>query len=315
MMRPGKRILYLLVIFASLTACNSQTEKPLRVGTIPWAGYELLYLARDLQYYDNAQIQLKELATNTEVIHAFRQGQLDMVTATLDSALQLAETQSDIKIILIFNISNGADKLMVDPTITSLKALKGKRVGVEKSGVGVYMLAQVLKAAELDSSDISIVPTTVNQHSFLLKNQRVDAVISFDPVAYKLQQQGYINLFDSRQLPAPIVDVLVTRDSALKLQQKSIQQLLEGYWKARNYLTENPQDALIRIAPRLEISTEELELLYQKLILPERERQQYIFNQQLKTIIESVAKMMMDAGLLEKELDSQQLLVDEKMDL
>jgi NitT/TauT family transport system substrate-binding protein len=177
------------------------------------------------------------------------------------------------------------------------------------------MLAQVLKAAELDSSDISIVPTTVNQHSFLLKNQRVDAVISFDPVAYKLQQQGYINLFDSRQLPAPIVDVLVTRDSALKLQQKSIQQLLEGYWKARNYLTENPQDALIRIAPRLEISTEELELLYQKLILPERERQQYIFNQQLKIIIESVAKMMMDAGLLEKKLDSQQLLVDEKMDL
>ena len=204
---------------------------------------------------------------------------------------------------------------MVDPTITSLKALKGKRVGVEKSGVGVYMLAQVLKAAELDSSDISIVPTTVNQHSFLLKNQRVDAVISFDPVAYKLQQQGYINLFDSRQLPAPIVDVLVTRDSALKLQQKSIQQLLEGYWKARNYLTENPQDALIRIAPRLEISTEELELLYQQLILPEREHQQNIFNQQLKTISESVAKMMIEVGLLEKKLDSRQLLIDETMDL
>ena len=155
----------------------------------------------------------------------------------------------------------------------------------------------------------------MNQHSSLLTNQLVDAVISFDPVAYKLQQQGYINLFDSRQLPAPIVDVLVTRDSALTLQKKSIQQLLEGYWQARDYMAKNPQDAFIRIAPRLDISTEELELLYQQLILPEREHQQNIFNQQLKTISESVAKMMIEVGLLEKKLDSRQLLIDETMDL
>jgi NitT/TauT family transport system substrate-binding protein len=315
MMPPGKRILYFLFILSSLIACNPQTEKPLRVGTVPWAGYELLYLARDLHYYNNAQIQLKELASSTEVMHAFRQGQLDMVATTLDGALRMAETQSDIKIILIFNISNGADKLMVEPTITSLKALKGKRVGVEQSGVGAYMMSQVLQLAGLDRKDITIIPTTVNQHSSLLTNQLVDAVISFDPVAYKLQQQGYINLFDSRQLPAPIVDVLVTRDSALTLQKKNIQQLLEGYWQARDYMAKNPQDAFIRIAPRLDISTEELELLYQQLILPEREHQQNIFNQQLKTIIESVAKMMIEVGLLEKKLDSRQLLIDETMDL
>ncbi|HBX61399.1 MAG TPA: hypothetical protein DEG65_15955, partial [Methylophaga sp.] len=63
MMPPGKRILYFLFILSSLIACNPQTEKPLRVGTVPWAGYELLYLARDLHYYNNAQIQLKELAS------------------------------------------------------------------------------------------------------------------------------------------------------------------------------------------------------------------------------------------------------------
>ena len=80
-------------------------------------------------------------------------------------------------------------------------------------------------------------------------------------------------------------------------------------------MAKNPQDAFIRIAPRLDISTEELELLYQQLILPEREHQQNIFNQQLKTISESVAKMMIEVGLLEKKLDSRQLLIDETMDL
>ena len=92
-MYTGKRILYLLVFVASLLACNSPPEKPLRVGTIPWAGFELLYLARDLRYYDNTQIQLKELASSTETLYAFRQGQLDAIDrdlAILDHAFDLA---------------------------------------------------------------------------------------------------------------------------------------------------------------------------------------------------------------------------------
>lgn len=312
-MHLAKRILYLLVLVASLLACDSHTEKPLRVGTIPWAGYEILYLARDLDYYHHSQIEFKELASSTETMHAFRQSQLDAVSTTLDGALRLAETQSDLKIILIFNISNGADKLMVDPSISSLANLKDKRIAVEKSGVGTYMLAQVLQLARLNSSDITIVPSTVNQHVFLLNNHQVDAVISFDPVAYKLEQQGYVNLFNSRQLPEAIIDVLITRTSTLEQQQKSIQQLLEGYWKAREYMAKNPQDALTRIAPRLGVSTQELEYFYQNLILPDSEQQKHMFDHQLETIIESMNKLMIEVGLLEKTIDSRQLLVNGNM--
>lgn len=306
----GKRIFYLLLLIVSLVACSSQTDKPLRVGTIPWAGYEKLYLARDLGYYDNAQIQLKELASSTEVLHAFRQGQLDAIAVTLDEALRMAETHSDLKIVLIFNISNGADKLIVEPGITSLAELKNKRIAVEQSGVGAYMLSQVLRVAQLQSNEVIIVPSTINQHFLMLSNHQVEAVISFDPVAYQLQQQGYINLLDSSQLPGEIVDVLLTRDSAVHQQRKSIQQLLNGYWQARQYMTDNQQDALTRMAPRLGVSNEELDHFYQNLILPEREHQQYIFSHQLENIIESMSGLMTEAGLLNNAVDSQQLLYE-----
>src|SRR5690606_26541987 len=104
---------------------------------------------------------------------------------------------------------------------------------------------------------VIIVPSTINQHFLMLSNHQVEAVISFDPVAYQLQQQGYINLLDSSQLPGEIVDVLLTRDSAVNQQRKSIQQLLNGYWQARQYMTDNQQDALTRMAPRLGVSNEE----------------------------------------------------------
>lgn len=312
-MRLAKQVILLLVI-TSLFACERQIEKPLRVGTIPWAGFEILYLARDLAYYDTAQIQLKELTSTTDILNAFRQGQLDAIAVTLDEALRLAENQSDLKIILIFNISDGADKLIVTPSITSLAELKGKRIAVEQSGVGAYMLSQILQMANLSPNDIIIIPSTVNQHPIMLSNGDVDAVISFDPIAYQLQKQGYINLMDSRMLSGQIVDVLVTRDVALQQQRKNLQQLLEGYWKARKYMADNPTDAISRIAPRLGLTSEELVLLYENLILPEREHQQTIFNQQLESIIEPMNTLMIETGLLKNAIDSKQLLVHDFLD-
>lgn len=313
-MLSGSRIFYLLVMITGLMACGSPSEKPLRVGSIPWAGYEFLYLARDQQYYDDTKIQLKELSSTTDVIHAFRQGQLDAVAITLDEALRLTAYQSDFKIILVFNISHGADKLIVTPDIHSLADLKGKRIAVEQSGVGRFMLSQLLQLGGLDHNDIITVPATINQHFFLLDNHQVDAVISFDPEAYQLQQQGYRNLLDSRQLPIAILDVLVVREKILDHHPETVQHLLQGYWKARALMVDKPKVAMDSIAPRLGVSKEALALLYQDLILPDKQQQREMIDYQLENIIESMNKLMLETGLLKHAISPSQLIADIKMD-
>ena len=313
-MLSGSRIFYLLVMITGLVACGSPSEKPLRVGSIPWAGYEFLYLARDQKYYDDAKIQLKELSSTTDVIHAFRQGQLDAVAITLDEALRLTAYQSDFKIILVFNISHGADKLIVAPHIDSLADLKGKRIAVEQSGVGRFMLSQLLQLSGLNLNDIVTVPATINQHFFLLDNHQVDAVISFDPMAYQLQQQGYRNLLDSRQLPIAILDVLVVREKVLDHHPETVQHLLQGYWKARGLMVDNPKVAMDSIAQRLGVSKEALVLLYQDLILPDKQQQQEMLDYQLANIIESMNKLMLETGLLKHAITPRQLIADIKMD-
>ncbi|HET8808251.1 MAG TPA: hypothetical protein VFM76_07725, partial [Methylophaga sp.] len=59
-------------------ACQPATEPPLRVGSNVWSGYEALYLARELGYYPDNTVALKELSSSTEVLRAFRQEQLDI---------------------------------------------------------------------------------------------------------------------------------------------------------------------------------------------------------------------------------------------
>lgn len=158
------------------------------------------------------------------------------------------------------------------------------------------------------------VTISLSASSEILSKGEVDAVISFDPIAYQLQKQGYINLLDSRILSGQIVDVLITRDIALQQQRKNLQLLLEGYWKVRNYIADYPVDAVNRIASRLGVTSEKLVLLFENLVLPEIEHRQTIFNQQLESIIEQMNRLMIETGLLKNAIDSKPLLVHDFLD-
>lgn len=278
------RLTRLLLLFL-LSACSPAPPEALRVGSIPWAGYETLFLARELGYYDPKTVRLLEISTSTETLRAFRQGQLDVAALTLDETIRLAQSVEDLQIILVTNISNGADKLISHPEITSISALKGKRIGVEEGAVGGYMLFQALQLADLQLSDITPVASTINQHVYLLQSGQVDAVVTFDPTAYKLEQAGFYKLLDSSMIEGKIIDVLVTRKTTLTQSPQAIDHLLQGYWKALQFLTDHAEQAYPLIAPRLGVESTVLKLIYADLIQPDEPAHQQFYQQQLPSVI------------------------------
>lgn len=301
--------LLLLLIF--LSACSPDKPEPLRVGSIPWAGYETFFLARELGYYDTSTIRLMELSTATETLRAFRQGQLDVAALTLDEAIRLSQTVTDLQILLVTNISNGADKLITQPEITTISALKGKRIGVEKGAVGAYMLYQVLQLAELQLSDITPIASTVNQHAYLMQSNQVDAVVTFDPTAYKLEQAGFQRLADSSMIDGKIIDVLVTRKATLTAFPEAFEVLLQGYWRALNFLTENAEKAYPLIAPRLGVESAVLKLIYANLIQPNETLHQQFFQQELGSAIEAHNRFMLLHEMIDLPANAAALLGDD----
>ncbi|HEY9807297.1 MAG TPA: hypothetical protein V6D04_12060, partial [Candidatus Obscuribacterales bacterium] len=75
--------------FSVLASC-SQNSPPLRVAVNLWPGYETLYLARSLGYYDNTPIQLVDLPSGAEEVRAFRNHNVEAAAVSLDQALVLA---------------------------------------------------------------------------------------------------------------------------------------------------------------------------------------------------------------------------------
>ena len=86
-----------------------EPEPALRIGTNVWIGSEPLYLARELGRLDPATVQLVEYPSASEVLRAFRNQAIDGMVISLDELFGLAVDGFQPRIILVVDVSHGAD--------------------------------------------------------------------------------------------------------------------------------------------------------------------------------------------------------------
>jgi NitT/TauT family transport system substrate-binding protein len=267
-------ILYVILTTLCLltpVTCNRDTQQPLRVGANAWPGYEPMFLARSLGYFEGRSIQLVEFSSATEVLRAYRNGLIEVAAVTMDEALLAQDGQPDSRIVLVCDSSNGADALLARPEITCLKDLKGRRVGVESTALGAYMLARALKHGGLVPADVQVVPVPLLEHVTAYTSGKVEAVVTFDPHRSRLLAAGARSLFDSSQIPGEIVDVLLTRTELSAGHNQALGILVTSWFHSLDYLRKNPSDAAARVAPREAVTAPQFLASLQGMQLPDRE--------------------------------------------
>lgn len=285
-----------------LAACTPEPQTPLRVGTNVWPGYEPLYLARDLGYYPDGAVRLVEYASATEVIQAYRNRAIDAAALTLDEVLQLVQDGHRPRVVAVLDYSDGADALLARG-VRNLAGLRGKRVGVENTAVGAYLLARALQAASLPRSAIRVVPLEVQEHELAFLNGSVDAVVTFEPVRSRLLWRGARVLFDSRHIPGEILDVLVVRETVLEGRAREARQLVDGWMRALLYLRSEPHDAATRMAPRLGMNAREFLATLNGLRLPDLDENRRLLNGR-EPALRAPAQRLVEVMLAERLLHS-----------
>jgi NitT/TauT family transport system substrate-binding protein len=302
-----------LCLFA-LVSCIKEPP-PLRVATNVWPGYETLYLARSLGYYDKTPIRLIDYPSGTEEVRAYRNGDIEAAGISIDQALVLAATQPDLRIVTIMDISDGGDVILGKPEIQNLQALKGRRVGVESTALGAFVITRALEKKGMSPKDVQIVSLGVSEHERAFKNGTVDAVVTFGPPRAKLLAAGAKLLFDSSEIPGEIVDVLVVRNDLIISQPDAVRALVNGRFRALDYLKKNPQDAARRIAPRTGVMPEQFLESLQGLRQPDLQENQKLLSKIDSSLLngtKQLSKIMLEKKLLPKAVDPAPLL-DERV--
>jgi NitT/TauT family transport system substrate-binding protein len=171
--------------------------------------------------------------------------------------------------VLVFDVSDGADALLVRPGIDSLAALKGRRIGVEQSAVGGLLLREALDRAGLQMDDVRPVAVTSGEHLRAWDGGQIDAVVSFEPYVSQLERRGARRLFDSHAIPGGILDVLAVNHAAFKTSPQALRRLVQAHFDMRQRWLTQPAELTEVIAARLDLPREQLAQAFTGLLLPD----------------------------------------------
>ena len=293
---------YCLFVLLVLTGCGDKYVEPLVFGAIAWPGYEPAYVARELGYLNADQVHLAEITNSTEVLRAFRNGQLHVAGLTLDEALGLRNSIPDLQVFMVADFSNGADVLMARRGINSLDQLKGKRIGVEKTALGAYYFSLILRAANLSIKEVNVVSLPLDEHARAFRAGLVDAVVTFEPVRSELLQQGAEVLFDSTKVPGKIVDVLVLRAADAEAQQAHLQAFVKAWFRALNVIEQDHAGAYPVMAQHEQVPVAQLEQEMHGLLLVDRK-------QNLKQLSGKASPLLDTANYIQRILKESGLVV------
>lgn len=252
-----------------LPACGLWSDKPVAVAAHNWVGYEPMFLAQSRAWLDPNRVSLLATADARESIAALRSGRVQAAALTLDEVLSVRSSALALVVVLVFNVSMGADMLLVKPQINTLAQLRGQRIGLEASSVADILISETLRAAGLRLADVNLLRLPIDTHVVAWQRHDVDALLTYEPVASQLQALGMERLFGSQQLPETIVDVLAVRQDALDAAHASAwRHLLAGHFKAIDAIVRNPQDSAYRMAARLGLPATDVMRAFKGLELP-----------------------------------------------
>ncbi|MBX9713702.1 MAG: ABC transporter substrate-binding protein [Pseudomonadaceae bacterium] len=295
-----------LALILSLLGCSDQTDT-LRIGANRWLGYGPLYLADDLHWMTPSGYRLVEYPHTTGVLRGYRNGLLDAALLTLDEALILQSSGQPVQILLVADVSAGADVLFANAHIQQLAQLRGQRIGVENSALGAFFLSRILDLAKLPASEISVIDMPVNEHLHALRTGQIDAAINFASASASFAPLGVHPLLDSRALPNEIIDVLVINPQRVSAQQAK--RLRELWFTSQEQWFEQRQDIDPRLSRRLGLNGDELAQTLAGLQIGDR-----ALNQQLRndgTLLRSLNQLndyLFSRRLQSKPADTQTML-------
>jgi len=294
-----------------LAGCMREPEAALRIGTNVWIGSEPLYLAREIGRLDASEVQLVEYPSASEVLRAFRNQAIDGMVISLDELFGLAADGFQPRIVLVVDVSHGADVVVGRRGMRTMRDLKGRSIAVESSALGAFVLSRALALNGMQASDVNVVHLESNEQPDAFERGQVDAAVTFDPYRGQLLRAGATTLFDSTQIPGEIVDLLAVRASVIERHPRNVQALLRGWFDAIDYVHTEPYDAARRMGIRQQTTAEQFLAAQHGLYIPSREENLRMIGGSPPELVVTgrrLMSLMVDAKLLGGAVDIENVL-------
>jgi NitT/TauT family transport system substrate-binding protein len=251
-------------IAATLAAAftlSTHAAEPLKIGYSDWPGWVAWEVAIEKDWFKEAGVNVTfEWFDYVASMDAFAAGKLDAVAMTNGDTLVTGSSGAQGVMIIVNDYSNGNDMIVAKPGITSVKDLKGKKIGVEVGFVSHLLLLNALEAAGLTESDVELVNVPTNETPQVLASGDVDAIVAWQPNSGQALAQvpGSTAISTSRDAPGLIYDVLAVSPASLASRKADWEKVAKVWYKTVDYIYDEKTqaDALAIMAARVGVAAD-----------------------------------------------------------
>ncbi len=249
---------------AALVFAGSASAAKLKVAYSDWPGWVAWEIGIKKGWFKEAGVDIEFVWMDyVASMDAYGAGKLDGVCMTNGDALVTGDAGKPSVGIIINDYSNGNDMLIATKDIPNVKALKGKKIGLEEGFVPHLITLKALEVNGMSESDIEIINTPTDKTPQVLKSGAVSAICAWQPNSGAALKEvpGSKAIFTSADAPGLIYDVLFVGPKTLKRDRADWVKVAKVWYKIVAYLKDedNIEEALEILAGRVKVKADEYE--------------------------------------------------------
>ena len=236
-----------------------------------WPGYEYFYLAelRGLDERHGLKLTTSQFADPQEIVHSYLRGEVNVAQLTTVELVDICARQPERcpVVVLILDESRGGDIIAARNGVDSLRDLAGKSIGATFSTLGPYFVSRALQISGLSLDQVEIRNMPMAEMPAALAKGSVDAVAFYPPFSDFAARDGHSRvLFDSRQTPGEIFDILVVDPVYLRSHSAALAKLVKVWQDAHQLTQTHPKQSIGLMANRQKVSVKEFQQAEQGLV-------------------------------------------------
>lgn len=222
-----------------ISGMSTVSAEPLKIGYSDWPGWVAWEVGIEKGWFKEEGVDVKfEWFDYVASMDAFAAGKLDAVGMTNGDALVTGATGAKSVMILMNDYSNGNDMIIAKPGISSIKELKGKKVGVEVGFVGHLLLLNALEKNGLTEKDVTLVNVPTNETPQVLASGDVDAIVAWQPSSGIALNQvpGSKAIYTSADEPGLIYDLYAVSPQSYAKRKADWKKVMKVWYRIVDYI-------------------------------------------------------------------------------
>ena len=246
------------LIAAAMLPASAATKFTL--GAVQWIGYGPIYVAAAKGFFTEHGLDLSivNFDDNAAMPGAVYSGQVTASTLTYDQVIAANAKGWNLKVVQPIDYSAGADAIVADDSISSIKQVKGLKIAYAPLSPSDFLLGYALSHNGMSEADITPVNSTAEGVAGIMAGGSTKVGVTYEPTVSSIVQldggKKFHVIFSSKQAPGLIVDVIAVTPKMIKHNPQLLSGFLAAFVEGEAYMKAHPQEADAIIGKALSIS-------------------------------------------------------------